>query len=72
MKRFIAMVCLAVVLGMAGCAAVDTDENRTYRESQITEVHKTLDDGRTVTCLIWVNEFSCDWLGASEGDPSNP
>ncbi len=67
MKRLLAMTALAVVLLTAGCTTTEGQEQDrttdTLRQESIT-----LDDGRTVQCVIYASGYkggvSCDWESA--------
>jgi len=60
------IIVLVVALLLAGCGADITPEGK---PSNVNEITKTLDDGRTVVCLIYASGYrgglSCDWGGAS-------
>ena len=44
---------------IAGCGAYSTMESW-----RVTEITKTLSDGRTVVCLITDGGLCCDWFNA--------
>lgn len=63
MKRTITALVL-VALTLTGCGV---DENGVPVGASLYEVHHTLEDGRTVTCVAYkgghAGGLSCDWEG---------
>lgn len=68
MKRTITTLALVSVLALTACGA---DENGVPVGSNLYEVRHTLEDGRTVTCIVhkgaYAGGLSCDWEGATRG-----
>lgn len=76
-KQLTVMVAVCIAIGsLTGCAASSyTDEEETppapsvehYFDDNLYEVQKTLEDGRTITCILYDAGYkrgaglSCDW-----------
>lgn len=56
------------LLGCAPAPHVEDSQQVAENSGYLHEAHKTLTDGRTVTCVIYVGTYkgglSCDWAGA--------
>lgn len=67
-----AIVCTAMLLALAGCKSDGNPPSNpdTGKWHQFIEVTHKLNDGRTVTCLLWDqgggydSGMSCDWARA--------
>lgn len=69
MKKAIIALAAAGVLLLSGCASEGSDDSRAGDESSnLYERTITLEDGRTVTCVVYTQYqkggLSCDWEGA--------
>lgn len=72
MKRFRVALFMAGLLSiglLSGCST-DTSDEKSSSNGSVSEIVKTLHDGREVTCLlfegIYKGGISCDWEGATK------
>lgn len=69
MKKTFTALAIAGTLLLSGCATGGSNESSAGKESErLHERTITLQDGRTITCVIY-NQYqkgglSCDWEGA--------
>lgn len=71
MNRAIVLGAVALFLLACGAARPESSGSPVLdKEPGITEIHHKLENGRTVTCLLWNRDagydsgMSCDWANA--------